>query len=639
VPETPPRRDLPLPGAPPPPLVGGGSNENLITLVRERRTHALSRYTALFTRVARWYDLYRGVYSGRFQQFRNNIHIPFLFSVIQSDVARKVQTSFGAWPVVEFVGYGHSDSHVARKNSTLVSAQMKDCDSFVKAVDFFLSADMYGTGIARVGWKQERRLEQRRGVIMGPDGQSREQVIKGPVDRFDGPNWDVVDILDFWPQPGKRRIDEMDWVIHRYWMDLDEIEEMTELGVFDKSSIAQLKRGTAMPPQEGDQTRYSVYRSFSEYEARKQERFAKPVEIWEMWGRVPREYAPDGLVHRVVTLGNGAVVMKNRPNPFWHGEIPFKVYCPMPDPHYFHGPGKVEIGEKMQYTANRFANQKMDAMDIVVDPVWLFDRSRGIDTQNLYTRAGRTIGIDGPVDETVIRTLSPDLRGLQLAYTEIGQLWNWIQQGTGIVEDTISGMPSSSRQTKAEFVGRQENVLTRLMLEARLAEEAFIEPLANNFRDLNKQFLTVPHEVKILGNDAQINPITGFPMPQEPTQVNLEDINADYRARATGATQMLGRQMRQQNLMMLLQTMQVNPIALQMVNWNAFLRQTFEAFDMKNTDELFNTQPTQLGASAAEQKPPTPQEQENAAMAPEGGGGDMPPEAMQQMMAEMGLGG
>lgn len=633
MPEVPPSAPATPPGEPLP--LSLGTKDAYINLVASRRSHALNRYTTFFNRVARWYDLYRGIYSGRFQQFRNNIHIPFLFSVIQSDVARKVQTSFGAWPVVDFVGYGHGDSHIARKNSTLVSAQMKDAGSFEKAVDFFLSADMYGTGIARIGWKQERRLEQRRQSIVGPDGTSREQVIKGKVTRFDGPTWDVVDILDFWPEPGKRRIDEMSWVIHRYWLEYDEIVEMTELGIFDKSSLKDL-RDSAPSTADSMQQRLNIYRSFNEFDMRtKQERFAKPVEIWEMWGRVPREFVTDGIVHRVVTVGNGKVIMKNRPNPFWHGELPFKAYCPMPDPHYFHGPGKVEIGEKMQFTANRFANQKMDAMDLVIDPVWLYDRSRGVDTASLYTRAGRTIGIDGPVDDSVIRTLSPDLRGLQIAYTEIAQLWSWIQQGTGIVEDTVSGMPSGSRQTAREFLGRQENVLTRLMLEARLAEEAFIEPLANQFRDLNKQFLSVPHEVKILGTDAQTNPITGFPVPQTPTVLSLEDINHDYRAHAVGATQMLGRQIRQQNLVLLLQTMQVNPAAMQLINWSSFLRQMFEAFDVRNPDELFNPNPTMVNQDAGQpEKEMSPEEKESAAMAP----GDMPPEALQEMMGMMGGG-
>lgn len=586
-------------------------SDSIISMIRARRNAAINRYQNFYRRVARWYDLYRGVSTGRFAAFRNNIHIPFILSVIQSDVARKVQTSFGSWPVVEFSGYGPEDAAIARKNETLISAQMKDCESFRKAVDFFLCADMYGTAIARVGWKEQRQMMQWR--EMGPMGQ--EVTRKGNVLQFDGPDWDNIDILDFWLQPGKRRVPEAAWGIHRYYIDLDELAEQVNLGMFDRSGFNELKRSGSMPTDQENEyrERTNVYRSFSEYTSRRTEAFAKPVEIWDMWGRVPVEFAPDGIVQRVITLANGKILLRNRPNPFWHGQLPFLAYSPMPDPHYFHGPGKIEVAEKMQFAANRFANQKMDAIDLVIDPMWLVNRGMVPDTQNLFSRAGKIVGIDGPVTDDNIKSLAPDIRGLQVAYTEIAQLWQWIQQGTGIIEDTVQGgAPATSRQTLGEFRGRQENVMTRLMLEARLAEEGFIEPLANMFRRLNQQFLTVPHAVKILGTDAVTNPITGRPMPQEPMSINLDDVNMDYSARAIGATQLLGKQVKQQNMIMLLQAASAHPAAATLVNWDAFFRQIFKEFDFKNVNELVLERQSQVGQEMMQGGPPSPAEREQS---------------------------
>lgn len=564
---------------------------DILNLYRERKQHALNHYASFFSKIARRYDLYRGFYRGNFQAFRNNIHIPFLFSVIQSDVARKVQTSFGGWPVVDFVGTSHEDAAIAKKVATLVSAQMKDADSFTKAVDFYLSADMYGTAVARDGWRTLRRHEQWR--ELDPSGM-HETIKSGPVTRFDGPDWDNVDLLDFWPQPGRKRIKEAMWADVRYYLDLDEIEAQAQLGVYDKPAVEELRKTGGMPPEAESQMsiRYSLHRTQTEYDARKAEKYARPVECVDMIGLVPDEFAPDGFKYRIVTVANDRVVLRNRPFPFWHGELPFHVYSPMSDPHYLHGVGKIEVGEKMQYLANRFANQKADALDLLIDPMWLVNRQAGVDTQNLYTRAGRVIGVDGPVGDDVIRPLTPDMRGLSAAYQEIAQMWGWIQQSTGIVEDTVMGMQPSggNRQTATAFLGRQENVLTRQMLEARLAEEGFIEPLANRFRMLNKQFLKVPHALRILGADGQINPVTGLPLPQEPQTIDLSDINPDYRARAVGATQMLGKSVRQQNIMLLLQTTATNPVAVQVINWVSFFRYIFRTFDLPNTDDFFVNQ-------------------------------------------------
>lgn len=609
------------------PIVGS-FDDAILGLVRTRFQHASSRYNSFFKRCARWYDYYRATYRGNFQSFRSNIQIPFVFSVIQSDVARKVQTSFGAWPICEFAGYGQEDAAIAHKNEVLISAQMKDCGAFRKAVDFFVTADMYGTAIAQVGWRTERRQEYQRISGLGADGYREERTQVIPVTRFDGPDFEVLDILDCYPQPGKL-LSEADWFIRRRYRDFDQLKGDVQLGIYDAASLQKLSTTNMPSAAEGEMVdRRTVYRTYGNWEATRTEKFAKPVMLLDMWGRVPSEFAPDGVTWRLITVANGNVILRNRQMPFWHGQLPFISYCPMPDPHFFHGIGKIEIAEKMQFAANRIANQKMDGLDLSIDPVYLVDRGRGIDTQNLQMRAGRVIGVDGPVDETVIRPLSPDLRGMQLAYQEIAQLWQWIQQGTGIIEDTVSGIKAADRETARSAMMRQENVMTRLMLEARIAEEGFVEPLANMFRALNKQFLTIPKMVKILGSSAQTNPITGMAMPQEPIEIDYDTINNDYQARAVGATQILSKGIKQQNLVTLLQAVSANPVAAQMVNWNAFFHQLFTTFDMKNIDELLLTQPSQAGRAGQEAQSPDEVIQQ-------GLGGDIPPEVMQQITQQM----
>src|SRR5437762_2786354 len=164
-----------------------------VGLVNDRARKARDHYQAYFKRLARWYDLYRGLYKGNSQAFRNNMSIPFIYSVIQSDVARKVQATFGSWPIVQFVGYAPDDEAVARKNEILISAQMKDSDSFRKAYDLYLTADLYGTGILQHGWREDIAKERWR--VAGENGD--EQVFEGDVTRFDGPDWEVIDPMDF----------------------------------------------------------------------------------------------------------------------------------------------------------------------------------------------------------------------------------------------------------------------------------------------------------------------------------------------------------------------------------------------------------------------------------------------------------
>jgi hypothetical protein len=573
------------------------TDAQIVALVDARRQHSLRYNHRFFTRLPSWYNTYRMVWQGRLSQFRNNVQLPFIFSMIQSDVARKVQTSLGGWPIVSFQGYAPEDVQRARKNEILISAQMKDCDSLIKGVDFFLQADLYGVAVARYGWKHVVRKNKVR---------MREQVAPGMnilvereynAEHFNGPDWEVIDPLDFWPQPGRKRIEDMSWVIHRYWTELDDMkediyqaEQSGDEPYFDKAAVNLLEAQPLGPASQDEfKVRQLIFRNQWDYEARQVERYAKPIEVWEMHGTVPDEMAPDGIRTRCIAIGNGRVVLKNREEPFWDEQKPFKSYSPMPDPHTFFAPGKVEIGEKMQAAANRIANQKLDALDLLIDPQYVVSTSANLNTQNLFSRSGKLILVDGPADDSSIRPLTHNMAGLQAAYQEIGQLWQFMQLGSGI-NDIVMGTQQSDRETARGFLGRQENTMTRLMLEARIAEEGFIEPLANSFRNLDRQFLTLPYEQKILGSVSTVNPITGLPYPQQTETIDWDDMAPDYRARAVGASQMVGKSARQQNFVSLLQMMSANPALMQMVNWANFARQMFDLFDFKNVEELLVTQ-------------------------------------------------
>ena len=567
---------------------GAPDERRVIELVDSRRQHALRYNHRFYSRIPSWYNTYRMSWQGRLSQFRNNIQLPFIFSMIQSDVARKVQTSFGGWPIVTFAGYAPEDVGRARKNETLISAQMKDCGSLLKAIDFFLQADMYGVAVARYGWKNLTRKNRVRVRAQVGPGQEQTQIKTYDAEHFNGPDWECVDPLDFWTQPGKKRIEDMAWVIHRYWKDLDELKRdaNSDDPYFDPAAVKRLEQ-QPMGASAADEfkPRQMLFRNQWDYEARQAERFAKPVEIWEMHGIVPDEFAPDGIVDRCIAIGNSRVVLKNREEPFWDAQKPFLAYNPTSDPHTFFGPGKVEIAEKMQAAANRIANQKLDAYDLTIDPQFVASSSANLNTQNLFSRSGKIILVDGAADDSNIRPLVPDMQGIQAAYQEIGQLWQFMQLGAGI-NDIVMGLSQNDRETARGFMGRQENVMTRLMLEARAAEEGFVEPLANAFRNLDRQFLTMPYEQKILGSVSQVNPITGLPYPQENTNIDFDDMVPDYRARAVGASQMIGKSVRQQNFVSLLQMMSSNPAMMKLVNWANFARQMFDLFDFKNVDEL-----------------------------------------------------
>jgi hypothetical protein len=594
-----------------------GFREQIVNLVSDRKTLSERFFTGFRKKLPELYGLYRGSVTGKHSSFKNDIHIPLILSVIQSDVARKTQTSFSAWPIVNFVGYGPDDAPIARKREALISAQMKDAGSFLKAYDFFLGADLYGTSVARWGWThREQEMMISKQIPLPVAGVFQTVNSFQNVVTFDGPDWQVIDLLDFFPQPGCRTIPMMSWVCEREFLDLDDVRALARpdedgLVVFDPDEVARMERegiGVAKVTDDFKSWR-SQGRTLEDEQSRWSEKYARPVELIHMWGRIPSELTTDGVVDRVITVANGSYLLRNRGIPFWSGFKPYESYSPMPDPHYFFAAGKAEVSAKLQIIANRFTNQQLDALDIFIDPAFFYNSNANINTRNLLMRPGKFIPVQGNPSDAV-QPVVPSLQGVQMGGQMTQMVWQWMQQGTGIVEDTVMG-GQGGRQTAREYLGRAEAVATRLMLESRLFEEGFLEPLANTFVDLNRQFMTSDREVFILGQGSTTDPVTGLPIPESSRQtITGWDLVPNYEARAIGSTTRLGRAARQQNLTFLLQAASANPISAAAVNWINFFRQIFREFEIENVNELLKSEPEMqraLEASGAQRPDQVPE--------------------------------
>jgi hypothetical protein len=120
-----------------------------------------------------------------------------------------------------------------------------------------------------------------------------------------------------------------------------------------------------------------------------------------------------------------------------------------------------------------------------------------------------------------------------------------------------------------------------------------LEPLANMMVALDKQFLELPVEVLILGDGAQIDPVTNQPISGSREALDGYDLVANYAARAMGATMGLSKGMKQQNLIQLLTAM-ASPLgqaAMGQINAVNFFRGIFREFEVPNINEIFVTNP------------------------------------------------
>jgi len=571
--------------------------EQMCNLVVDSAAESERQFSGIRQKWPRLYDLWRGTWNGRFHPHKNNVHIPLIFSACWADAARKAASSLSSYPPVSFMGYGPDDAAIARKQEALNAAQFKDDHAFVKQVDALLCADLYGVAVMQVGWKRIEKMRIMEQIDRMPlSGKVVRYLKKGNVVSFDGPETILLDLLDFFPQPCVARLRDMKWVVRRYFLDLDDLRYLASIGTFDKAELARLERDGSIGAAGGELMasvrRFQVRTGMDDETARFMNKYSRPIEILEYWGNVPSELSPDGDMNRVITVANRRYLMRNKPNPYNHGLLPFVSFSPTPDLHYFYAPGKAEVVEKLQIVGNRYINQSLDAADLMIDPMWFYDRSAGLVTRNFYSRPGRLVGVNGN-PKNVVSAMEPTMANLAAADQKLMQIREFLQMGTGIVDDAVQGLGGDSRQTAREFVGRREAAGTRLMLESRLYEENMLEAIANQFTALSKQFLEPPIEVVILGDGAMIDPNTNMPIPGSRETLSAYDLFPSYSARALGATMGLSKQMQQQNLLQLLQALgsPLGQSLMGQINAVNFFRGIFRTFEVQNINEIFVTNP------------------------------------------------
>lgn len=564
---------------------GQVTKEAILRLVLERRRSAEQELQRYFAATKMWYSIFRGIGPGMLTG-RNNLAIPALFSQIMADVTNKTQAIFQDNEIVQFIPNNDWETGLARKNSNLVNIQLAEADSYLKAVDFFMSASVYGTGFARLSWKYEVRQKMYRVNVMG-----QEQILPSTKVAFDGPNWEVVDILDLLPEPGKKRLSDCSWVIHTYYVDLDDLLEMQSgegLPMFSPEAVEELLDSPmGADARDAWKMRTNTYRTWTDYSNRSALLMSKPIRIDEYWGKVPSEFGINGDRNLVITVANERVVLRYEANPYWEDRLPFLCYTPMPDMHSLHGTGKAEIAAPLQAAMNKLGTIKLDSLEIFANPMLVVsDQSDLAQQGSVVARPGKILTARGEDMGKAIMPISPDLRALQLTYEEIAQLSNFQQQGIGIPNDVVQGIDPVARETARSAMMRRDGALGRLAGESTLAEHQFIIPLAQKFKADSEQFLSFPKQIKMIGQDAIMDPISGMPLIGGDDTVNYGDLSYEQKCRALGSSRLISKSQMAQQLMAYGQMAGANPVMAAVTNWVNFTKLIAKAMNLAPTELL-----------------------------------------------------
>lgn len=512
----------------------------------------------------RWYKLYRGIVPKLpdDETGRSNLHIPYTYSTVDTVRSKLISVILANRPYISYVPKDANDVQNAKNMETLVDSQLSrtDADTYIKFYNLITDMLIYGACPFEAGWRYEVKTVKRKvplPALLGIPLGYTEQEIEIPL--WDDPDFQPFMIDDLFPDPEGTNIDDCAWVIRRRYITENELKKKEKDGIYKIKDWEDIRAG-AQEIAEGKQDRLAAIGASWEQSdsAAIQSRRYELLEMWED--------------DRVSTLINRAVVIRDEPNPFWHGKKPFGLAKFDPMNGEFYGVSLVEVIEYLQAELNTTRNQRIDAVSIALNRMWKVLKDSGVLPEDLVSRANGIVWVDDMDAVEEINFVPLDAS----AYQEESIIKNDIQEATGTYNEARGG-PSESKRTATENTIREKAVSLRFDVKSKLFEATGLKKLGFFFDWLNQQFIDEKHAVRIKTEGGY-----------EWRNIGPEDIAGTYEYVPSGGAlePTLDSIHYRDNLMMLYDRFRDDPE----IKTRELKKRILEAYNIKDTENLLKTE-------------------------------------------------
>lgn len=302
----------------------------------------------------------------------------------------------------------------------------------------------------------------------------------------DDPVCEVVDVRHFIIPKNVISLEKARRVTHRVYMPFDElklleksennpngiyknVDELKESKNFARDSMDQSKDIFAFKPDKND------------------------VEVLEIWHK--RKDGTMGLA----AIGNRKVLLRDDDSPFWHGEFPFVVSSPMPYPFRSRGLSDVEFLSKLQELLWTFINQRLDNVQLLNNAITLI-RSDVEDVNAFEWAPGAQWLVD---DIQQVKTLDINPLPAEISLKTEELLRGDMQNIVGGLPFATGAQSSTLDQQTATGVSIVTNLAQRRIAAKKQNFVISDSQIANQFIELDRQFVTAERFVEIVGPDGK----------------------------------------------------------------------------------------------------------------------------------------
>ena len=444
-------------------------------------------------------ELYRCYIDSASYPHNARVFDPRIFRVIETITPRMVANE----PTGSFYPVESGDVVTNQILNALIKYDWRRAVMFPKLVMFVKSLLLFGTSFGRTYWDfretEKTRMEPKRlndKMIWTPTSTKKINVTQ-----YDGPNFEVLNIYDCFPDPNATNLDNMRWFIYRTFKTLDELEKENDArggeywknldklkeAVKDKQAKDNRKRG--YQPQD---INYREHRRvmLSTQELRGEDE-ANPEFV------VLIRYTHERWLFCVPEYG---IVIRDVENPYFHGDLPIIYGVDYPYPGELYGMGEIEPIDRIQRAINAVLNQRLDNVQLVLRSMWKVKKNSGVDLHTLVSAPGNIITTD---DMDAVDSIQvPDVTGPTFVQT-MNYLTSAMQNGSGITDYTQGvqqpGSMANNTATGVRLIQQEANAQFKLKIQ--LFNHMVIERIANLWKDLRIQYTTEQQKVRIIGRN------------------------------------------------------------------------------------------------------------------------------------------
>jgi hypothetical protein len=244
-------------------------------------------------------------------------------------------------------------------------------------------------------------------------------------------------------------------------------------------------------------------RAIKEYERVQQFQGLRPnkdnndiCEVYEYWGKI----CVDGEEYKnvVVTFADG-VLLRVEENKYECG-IPmvFCSYIPVLDTVY--GIGALQSSLGLIHVLNILENQRLDGVELTVNPMWTKKSSSSLDSVDVYAEPGKVLEVDEHDD---VRPMPPAQFNIGISYQEANYVESAIDKNSGTGPLVGAGASrNGERVTAAEIAAIREAGGNRLSGVHRRLEKRGLTRALDKIIKIYKQYKSTKSIVRYAGAKA-----------------------------------------------------------------------------------------------------------------------------------------